>query len=190
MMLILISCEQAKKEKKLSKDEIRQEAMEEGNRIALETQQALASQLKFIIERDGIPQALKYCNVHAYPIVDSLEKKHDVGIKRASLHVRNPKDKPDEEEADILAEYESAIANGQTPSPVVILDDKQVRYARPIILSNQLCLNCHGIIGKDIKENHYEVIRALYPEDNATGFKLGDLRGIWSIKFNREYFEK
>jgi hypothetical protein len=29
------------------------------------------------------------------------------------------------------------------------------------------------------------VIRRLYPEDQATGFSLGDLRGMWRIDFKK-----
>ena len=162
----------------------------EGNRIAMETQQVLASRLKTAIENNGIPQALKYCNVHAFPIVDSLEKEHGVDIKRASFSVRNPKDKPDKKETEILERYENKIASGNTPTPEVSLINEKVHFARPIIISNQLCLNCHGKVGEDINQQHYKVIQALYPEDEAIGYSLGDLRGIWSIEFNRNYFKK
>ena len=40
----------------------------------------------------------------------------------------------------------------------------------------------------DITEENYEVIKALYTEDDATGHEMGDLRGVWSIKFERDSF--
>ncbi len=189
-LLLLGSCTASRDTDQISDEKIMELAKEEGNRITMETQQVLASSLKTAIEHDGIPQALKYCNVHAYPIVDSLEKKHGVEIKRASFYVRNPRDKPDKTESDILKDYEKTISSGNTPTPRVSITKETVHFARPIILSNQLCLNCHGKIGEDIKQEHYELIQALYPEDKATGHSMGDLRGIWSIKFNRNYFEK
>jgi hypothetical protein len=47
-------------------------------------------------------------------------------------------------------------------------------------------LNCHGVIGKNIDSTVYKTIKDFYPNDAATGYKLGDLRGMWSIKFNTE----
>jgi len=44
-------------------------------------------------------------------------------------------------------------------------------------------LQCHGQIGKDIHDDVYKVIKEKYPQDKATGFKVGELRGIWDIKF-------
>jgi hypothetical protein len=32
-------------------------------------------------------------------------------------------------------------------------------------------------------------IRRLYPADAATGFKLGDLRGLWRVDFRRSALE-
>ena len=46
-----------------------------------------------------------------------------------------------------------------------------------------MCLTCHGSkeqIGGDL---YSDVIEALYPKDKAINFKLGELRGMWSIKF-------
>jgi hypothetical protein len=46
-----------------------------------------------------------------------------------------------------------------------------------------MCLNCHGEPDKDIKPENLALIRRLYPQDQATGFQLGELRGAWRIDF-------
>jgi hypothetical protein len=40
-----------------------------------------------------------------------------------------------------------------------------------------------GEPGKDIEPENVAAIRRLYPQDEATGFKLGELRGAWRIDF-------
>ncbi len=165
-------------------------AILEGNRIAMETQQLLGSTLKSTIQERGIPAALDYCNLNAYPLVDSIQEKYDVSIKRASMATRNPQDAPDHEEMKIIDTYLEAFREGNTPEVFVNISQKEIHFAKPILLNDAVCLNCHGQVGTDISDENYRVIQALYPEDQATGHKLGDLRGIWSIKFKRQDLEK
>ena len=58
-------------------------------------------------------------------------------------------------------------------------------FYAPILLQ-QKCLTCHGIIGEDITFKTDSIIKSIYQNDVATGFKEGDLRGIWSITFQVE----
>ena len=59
----------------------------------------------------------------------------------------------------------------------------QTTFLAPILLSKELCLKCHGQPGKDIAPGDLETIRRLYPGDEATGFAMGELRGLWRIDF-------
>ena len=66
----------------------------------------------------------------------------------------------------------------------------QVSFFAPIILSNELCLKCHGEPGKDIAPEHAALIDELYTEDQAKGFKLGQLRGAWRVDFPMAAFDQ
>jgi len=188
-LILSVSCNTSSKKQELQENEIKLLALEKGNLITDKTQSVLASNLKQVIQRDGISQAIKYCDVKAYPLVDSLKKVYQAEIRRASLRTRNPNNSPDQAEEKIIQEYQDNIENGETPSPIAILDDETVHFYKPIILNAALCLNCHGVIGQEIKEENYEIIKALYSNDNATGHKMGDLRGVWSITFNKDIFK-
>jgi len=48
------------------------------------------------------------------------------------------------------------------------------------------CLGCHGTEGGDINAKTLKIIKQKYPEDKATGYKEGDLRGWWKITFPAE----
>ena len=48
---------------------------------------------------------------------------------------------------------------------------------------NPPCLQCHGTPNQDIAPETLAAIQKLYPDDKATGFKLGDLRGLWRVTF-------
>jgi hypothetical protein len=45
-----------------------------------------------------------------------------------------------------------------------------------------MCLNCHGQPGTDISAETQKALAELYPNDLAIGHKIGDLRGMWSIR--------
>jgi hypothetical protein len=66
---------------------------------------------------------------------------------------------------------------------VEVIDEggqKYLRYMRPLV-AVPLCINCHGPkegIPTDVKT----ILAEKYPEDRATGFLVGDLRGAISVK--------
>jgi hypothetical protein len=186
--IILSACGPTRKE--LPEAELIMLAKEEGNRITMETQHLLGSTLKSKIQQAGIPEALEYCNLNAYPLVDSMQMKYHAIIRRASMDTRNPLDKPAEDEKIIIEDYQSNLKEGKTPEIYVKVKENEVHYARPILLTDAVCLKCHGTVGENISPEHYRIIQNLYPEDQATGHSLGDLRGIWSVKFRRKDLEK
>ncbi|MBS0000177.1 MAG: DUF3365 domain-containing protein [Cyclobacteriaceae bacterium] len=182
--LMITGCNPSKE--RVSDSQMKEKAMEEGNRITMETQQLLGTTLKSTIQEQGIPEAMRYCNLNAYPLVDSIERKYSVIIKRASTRFRNPQDAPDEEELKFIEAYQDSLTAGKTPGVFVEINEKEIHFARPILLNDAVCLNCHGQAGSDIAPENYQVIKALYPDDKATGYKMGDLRGIWSVRFSKD----
>jgi hypothetical protein len=66
---------------------------------------------------------------------------------------------------------------------VEVIDEggqKYLRYMKPLV-ALPLCINCHGPkenISADVKT----ILAEKYPEDRATGFLVGDLRGAISVK--------
>jgi hypothetical protein len=49
-----------------------------------------------------------------------------------------------------------------------------------------MCLSCHGSVGKDIAPETTAKLTQLYPQDLATGYALGDLRGMWSLRLPKK----
>ena len=191
LILSVSSCKQEKKESsansnKLYEDSlIFEKASSQGNLIAMETQKTLGSNLMKAVKEGGVISALNFCNLNAYPLVDSLEKKFNVEIRRASLKTRNPENAPTDLKKEIIQQFEKLLIEGKSGDPMVKkLDKNTLMYVKPIILDNTMCLNCHGAPGTDIKTEEYEHIKKLYPEDKAINYKISDLRGIWSIKFS------
>jgi hypothetical protein len=51
-------------------------------------------------------------------------------------------------------------------------------YVEPIVMQ-PLCVTCHG---EEIAEPLRQRIAELYPEDRATGFRVGELRGLFWVE--------
>lgn len=155
---------------------------QKGKEIALATFAALSSQLQKAMANGGVPEAIKYCNAAAYPIVDSLSVVHEVKIKRSSLKLRNPKNKATALEQSILKAYQR---QEKELKPIVkSLGNGDIAFFAPI-KTQGLCLKCHGRLETDIQTSDYSIIKTYYPEDEAIGYGQNELRGIWSIQFKK-----
>ena len=155
-----------------------------GDSLSQHAQMQLGGQLKAALGRGGVAEAIPYCNVTALPLMDSLGSAYGVSLRRTALKVRNPADEPTPPERDHLEKYSQMLKQGEEMVPQVeALPNGQLLYSKPIITQG-MCLNCHGTVGESMKPEDYALIQEHYPADSATGFAMGDLRGMWSITFD------
>lgn len=191
ILLFFVACQSNTAEKTTHEDVVLDEAtkkeyIQKGKAIAQKTFGTLAGQLKKSLGEGGVPNAIQYCNVAAFPLVDSLSKVHQAKIRRTSLKVRNPKDAPTQLEKVVLDKYATQATAGEKLKPVIEqIDNNTIAFYAPIKI-NAFCLQCHGEIGESLVAENNQFIQKHYPNDKATGYKDGDLRGIWSIEFTTE----
>jgi hypothetical protein len=159
--------------------------LDKGKAITAAAFAAMSGKLSAAMETGGVAGAVEYCNLVAYPLLDSLSKVNNATIRRTSTKLRNPKNAAQGWEVEALAAFEQAKTLVREPKPRVRqLDDGSAVFVAPIKLQ-PLCTKCHGTVGKDIAAADYEVIKKLYPDDAATGYVPDELRGMWAIQFNR-----
>jgi hypothetical protein len=157
-----------------------------GNLIAAASQEALSTELMKAFKDRGLLEAIKYCNLKAIPVTDSLGSEYKAVIRRTSLNTRNPENDPGSLEEEILEAYQFTHDNNQQIGENVQMLNDEILYTKPIVINNALCLNCHGTPGKELLPENHEVIKGLYPDDNAVGYSMGDLRGMWSIRLSKK----
>ncbi len=173
--------------KRVTTTQILEKGKEIGMNITEQAQLELQQNLLSAISEGGISYALDYCKTNAMDIVNRAVVDLDVDVYRVSQKFRNPEDEPDSLENLILGAYQYSIENNIDLEPSVQEEsDEYVLFTKPIVIGNGLCLNCHGSVGNQIKEEDYDVISSLYPDDNAIDYKLGDLRGMWSIRIPKK----
>jgi cytochrome c553 len=184
LLFLISACKSTPDIRPLSQTE-KEKFMRDGKNITLVTFSTLSARLGKAIKEQGIQGAITYCNVAALPLTDSLSRLNHVEIKRTSLQLRNQENAPSEPEKNMLMAFDAQDKAGTELKPVVqaISNDKAAFFA-PIRMMD-VCQKCHGTIGETMDKADYAHIQSLYPEDTATGFKTGDLRGMWSITFQR-----
>ena len=153
-----------------------------GLQYALETKKVLGKNLMGTIQKKGTLEALSFCNIQAIPLTDSMSVNYNAIIKRVSDKYRNPNNKANAEELKYIAQFKNNFAEQKEIKPVVVEDGNKVQFYYPIE-TNSMCLQCHGT---QIKPEVSREILKLYPKDLAVGYNEGEVRGIWSITFNKK----
>jgi hypothetical protein len=154
-----------------------------GNQISTALLQKLGGELKSQMQTNGPMGALHFCSQNALTLTEQLAKESKTSIKRVSINNRNPVNYPNKDEIALLNEWDKLVKNTQ-PLPaqkVVNVSDSTIMYYKPIMINNDACLKCHGNVEGELAK----AIRIAYPEDKATGYKMGDLRGMITIEIAR-----
>jgi hypothetical protein len=92
-------------------------------------------------------------------------------IRRTALKYRNPANKPDKIDIKVMEEF-VAYKNFDKPKVIMVHGVERKYKALP---TKDECMICHG---GNISPAVKKVILKSYPKDLATGFKLGDFRGV------------
>lgn len=159
--------------------------LEAGQEIALKTKGVLGKNLLKALNAKGTEEALSFCSTRAIPLTDSMSIALNAHIKRVSDNNRNPDNAANENELAYITATKAAIAKGEKPTPQLITtDDKHIGYYP--IMTNQMCLQCHGVPVSDIKPSTLTKIKEHYPNDLATGYGIDQLRGIWVVEMDKE----
>lgn len=156
-----------------------------GLKYALTTKKALGKTLMSSIEEKGTNGALSFCNTRAIPITDSMSALYNAKIKRVSDKPRNPNNRANQEELTQIDFFKAKLAAENEIEPVVKENENNIQFYYPII-TNGMCLQCHGVKNKQIEKSTLVKLANLYPNDKATGYKENQVRGIWSIVFEKK----
>src|SRR5574341_235972 len=136
------------------------------------------------LERGGPSLAIHFCADSAQ--VRTLRHwKNGIYIRRVSQRVRNVDDTPDATERQRLERLGELHRAGTLPAESVQVvrgpdGTFQLQYLRPIIVQPG-CLACHGDPAT-FEPGVRAVLATRYPEDRATGYVAGDLRGAVSVR--------
>ena len=145
---------------------------------------ALKGELVGALESGGPVEAIAVCNERAPALADEAAAASGWQVARTSLKLRNPGNAPDAWETAVLRNFEARTAAGEDPTGIefsAVVDQqgqRSYRYMKAIPTAEKPCLACHG---KALAPQVTERLAELYPEDRATGYSAGEIRGAFTL---------
>ena len=115
------------------------------------------------------------------PITARVAADHGMLLSRVSLKNRNPENAPNTWQTTVLENFEGQKLAGKDPGTLAWSetastgDGREFRFMKAIPTAG-VCLTCHGV---NLAPEVGNMLSELYPEDRATGFKEGDVRGAF-----------
>jgi hypothetical protein len=152
----------------------------DSRRLAAEFQQALGAELKAALASGGPVAAIAVCNEMAPGIAARLSSGADAQVSRTALRLRNPDNAPDPAARQVLEGFRARLAAGVADPPLehfAVRPDGSVRYMKTIV-TQPMCVACHG---ERLAPAVEAAIAQRYPQDQATGFRPGELRGAFVV---------
>ena len=158
----------------------------EARSVSMDVPPKLLAVLQAEIAKSGPEGAIAACQVQAPALARAASERTGWSVKRVSLRNRNPKAVPDAWERAALEDFDRRAAAHEPAAKLeryeaVQEDGKTVwRYMRALPTA-ELCLACHGApdqLSPAVKAK----LAALYPDDRATGYRVGDIRGAMTLR--------
>lgn len=143
----------------------------------------LGGQLKAALQSGGPVAAIAVCQQVALPLTDAARSDQPdvVGVRRTTLQPRNPRNAPDDLDRIVL---ERLAATRPLPEELIEWPaDGPARFYKPLVIQ-EVCLTCHGDPA-GFPPALTEALASRYPGDRATGYALGDLRGVIRVDVAR-----
>jgi hypothetical protein len=144
----------------------------------------LKPELKSALQAGGPVNAIAVCADKAPQIADALSESSGWLVRRVSLRARNASRAiPDAWETAVLEEFDRRQAAGAAPATLSYaeLTPSHYRFMQAQGVE-AVCLLCHG---DNLDNAVTEALETYYPDDTATGYALGQVRG--AISLSRRY---
>jgi hypothetical protein len=137
-------------------------------------QTSLQAELSAAIKQAGPVGAIGVCQSVAPAIAAELSAKGELDVSRIARRNRNPGNAVPADLDALYQQLEREPLRDGKPHFVTATIGRREVFMQALPMRDQPCTQCHGTsIAPDVKA----AITATYPDDRATGFAAGDLRG-------------
>ncbi len=147
----------------------------------------LSGALKAELNKGGPSSAIGVCRDIAPAIASRISLEKGWKVTRVGTRVRNAMiGTPDAWEQQVLADFQARASQGESykqMSHSEVVEEPGGRYFRfmkPIPVQ-EVCVACHGSAADLAKPVRATLIER-YPHDKAVDYRVGDLRGAFTIK--------
>jgi hypothetical protein len=154
----------------------------ESRQVAGQLGSQLAGELAGALESSPV-EAIRVCRERAPLIAAGLGRETGASVGRTALKLRNSDNAPLDWQQSVLESFAARIAAGASPASLEFTDTVdsggtvERRWMKPIMTA-PMCLACHG---QTLAPGVAEALAREYPQDGATGFAAGQLRGAFYV---------
>ena len=155
----------------------------EARKVAITLPPKLLAALQQEISKSGPEGAILVCKDMAPKMADEISRQTGWKIKRVSLKARNDaRAIPDAWEKAALEDFDKRAAAGEPPAQLEKGEkiDNEYRYVKALPVQ-PLCLSCHGPV-EQLTPAVKSALTQHYPNDLATGYSVGQIRGAISVR--------
>ncbi|RJP33422.1 MAG: DUF3365 domain-containing protein [Candidatus Omnitrophota bacterium] len=172
---------------KKSQEEINQELLAKSKRIAQEFGGELKRELQTALQTSGPAGAIEVCKNVSVKTEQTYQQSDPniLRLRRISLKTRNtPHHTPTAAEKQWLEETQLVMNGGTAPVAGILADEEKYTVLLPIVIEEGVCLMCHG--GEEmLDEQLKQALQTYYPDDQAIGYQIGDLRGAIAVEWKK-----
>ena len=145
--------------------------------------ETLKSELQTAMQSGGPTAAIEVCKTRALALTQQVGHEKNMQLARVSLKNRNPANTPNDWQTEVLQDFDHQLAQGRDINTLTWSDTAEVDIGREYrfmkaIPTGGVCLVCHGT---QISPEISQILAELYPNDLATGFNEGDIRGAFVV---------
>jgi len=184
LLMLLYSCGQETQQQK-PQAMTEEQYLSLGDSVATNAQKLLLQNLVNAIKEKGIAAAVGYCNLNAILLTEQAAHQYQVSLQRISDKNRKPKNAIQEEQ-DMQAwkAMQHLMQDTSKHKKYLLVNNEQgTTYYKAITIAMPTCLSCHGEKDKDLAMDTWNAIQTSYPQDKAHGYQMGQLRGLWKVRF-------
>ncbi|MEW5796125.1 MAG: DUF3365 domain-containing protein [Candidatus Zixiibacteriota bacterium] len=148
----------------------------------------LQSALLGALNENGPAYAMQVCQIRAGEIA-AAHSAAGWSVKRVSDKWRNITGRPDSAEVAVLATFADLKTDSEFLTRWSGPDSARVFNYYQTIVVREMCLQCHGDL-QSVDLDLWQQVKIAYPYDKATGYKEGDLRGMFVVSAHLPEAEK
>lgn len=139
--------------------------------------QQMQQTLRGAMQEGGPLNAIDVCQTDAPAIAQRASEAAGTTVKmgRSSTRLRNPDNAPQSWLEPVLTAFDDDPMAARPKQWQ--LDDGRQAYVEPII-AGAPCMACHG---QALSEDLSASLNERYPDDQAVGYQVGDLRGVFWV---------
>lgn len=145
---------------------------------------SLRTQLMSAMKEGGPAAAVEFCNIEAPRIAANYYEMEFISVRRVSDRSRNPSNQADSSQLEALSIFrDTGVSKIRSFGRWAETSrGRQYNFYKAIVVG-QSCLKCHGGPGQ-VDSKVAEILKEKYPDDKATGYKSGDLRGMFVVEID------